>query len=672
MLFALFSFLIRMANMKTCPIFECSPIDEEDICVIPKPNTNSTFIVNKCKNNNKYCALVSDEPNMKTTCQDKEIIDYKLYPGFPCETNDDCFNGNCYEEICQGSDLMESCKSTDDCNIGFKCTDGQCFYVNQSQCEVDEDCPMDSGCLNQSCVRYFSLEDGTNISSVSQNSFLSFCKGGYSINGLCVTLKLVGKYNEPCDSENKCIYTDQEGNRYDLPEMCKCGYGEHGHSYCKLGGGEKNFTRYINSLFSYYEQRGCAQSEHGALIGCNYDKRGSTMKKSLISLYNQYLWANYNYRMYNAALCVIQVEFPDYNIDYDKPETISKKCATYKCELSTNKDNVCLKSTYNLNDGVNVKLFYNLTFMENQQCQVDPKKELYMNKDIEKKWEDQNKIIPGIRFPGEDCEDNQECENWKYPDKQKLSVCKKGKCGGYGKGESCQSHDMCLVGLYCDTKEEKCKSQKDIDESCQSSYECLNHLLCFKKKCADVLYKFDIGYKFKPEDMMDDDDFFFNKLCKYGEANFDSGSCTAYEYENKTNPDEDFIECNTSYPCSYKVLGGSNNKQKDCECGYNLNGISYCPLDHKSRIEQWDEFFSIKRQLANNKCHTMNRYNCYKNKRDRKHLTDMHSMYQNSLTKGHLFYKSEPCVEKMLNANYMNINILLYIMSSIIFLYVYN
>lgn len=64
----------------------------------------------------------------------------------------------------------------------------------------------------------------------------------------------------------------------------------------------------------------------------------------------------------------------------------------------------------------------------------------------------------------------------------------------------------------------------------------------------------------------------------------------------------------------------------------------------------------------------MNRYNCYKNKRDRRYLTDMHSMYLNTLKNGHLFYKSEPCVEKMLKANYANVNIIFYIMSIILFI----
>ena len=674
MLFALLSFLMRSANSQTCPIFECNSIEEEDTCVIPKPNTNSTFIVSKCKNANKHCALVSDEPTMKTKCEDKEKIKYKLYPGLTCESNDDCFNNNCHvnkTKKCIGKKLKEPCNRHDECNLGYKCADGQCLSLS-SECEVDEDCSMNSGCFMKNCVEYFSLEDGYNVSTAKQTPFLSFCKGGYAIDGLCVTLKLDGKYEEPCNKENKsCIYIDGEGNKHNLPDMCKCGYGEKGNSYCKLGGGEANFTRYKNNLLASYTKN-CAQPEHGALLGCNADKRNPSMRENLTKLYNQYLWANYNYRMYDAAVCVVQVEFPDYDIDYDDPENVAKKCARYKCELSRNDDGVCLKSTYNRNDGVNVKLFYNLTFMENQTCQVDPKKELETTKDVEKKWENQTeKIIIGIRLPGEDCKESKECDNWKYPEVPKLSNCINNKCGGFGKGEKCSSHDMCLVGFYCDIIEQRCKFQKDINETCQSSSECLNHLLCYQKKCNDVLYKFDIGHSFKAEDIMDNDDFFKGKLCKYGITDYSNETCIAYEYASEMDPNEDFIECNRSDPnsCEYKVLSSKGNVniiRRDCECGYNSNGTSYCPLDHISRIEQWDDFYSIKRQLANNTCHTMNRYNCYKNKRDRRYLTDMHSMYLNTLKNGHLFYKSEPCVEKMLKANYANVNIIFYIMSSII------
>ena len=57
------------------------------------------------------------------------------------------------------------------------------------------------------------------------------------------------------------------------------------------------------------------------------------------------------------------------------------------------------------------------------------------------------------------------------------------------------------------------------------------------------------------------------------------------------------------------------------------------------------------KKVANNTCHTLHRYNCYKEYEKEK---EMINMYRNMLEKGHLFYKSVPCAESILSGVYLN------------------
>ena len=64
--------------------------------------------------------------------------------------------------------------------------------------------------------------------------------------------------------------------------------------------------------------------------------------------------------MYDAADCVISVEYPDYDILADEPEPFQVECAKYKCIPFTNGEQpLCAQSFYNNHSDIEIQLFYN-------------------------------------------------------------------------------------------------------------------------------------------------------------------------------------------------------------------------------------------------------------------------------------------------------------------------
>ena len=255
-----------------------------------------------------------------------------------------------------------------------------------------------------------------------------------------------------------------------------------------------------------------------------------------------------------------------------------------------------------------------------------------------------------IRFAGENCVNDNQCKNSQHSEESKTRFCKEGKCGGYDKGESCKSNDYCLSGLYCN-KNNICKEQMSSGV-CQNSYQCKNGLLCHQNQCKDVLYSFEIGHHFKDGDITDTEEVFLQKLCKYGLMDTNN-TCISLSSQTQPEVNEDFVKCNISEQCVYNVypLELSQTRAKKSECGYSYNGTSYCPMAHQTHSELWDKYFQLLKKVANNTCHTLHRYNCYKEYEKEK---EMINMYRNMLEKGHLFYKSVPCAESILSGVYLN------------------
>ena len=648
------------SSKMNCPIYKCDNTLPEGQCV---KKTDSFITVHPCDNKQNECNILSDELD-DSFCTPKQTINYKLFPGFTCNKNSQCYSGICeiqeQRKICIGKSKGEECISTDECNKGLTCKEvngkKQCTDV-QLNCITDDHCSFNKGCLNGRCREYFSLPDGTEVGDDSSKAYLSFCSGGFAIDGKCVTLKSkVAK--RTCNDDRDCEYIDSKGVLYNnIKDSCQCGYGLNQKSYCKLQGGDYNYTRFINYLTDYYKTGNCSLSEHGTLFGCVADKREkkAQIKEKMNKLYNFFLWANFNYRMYDAADCVISVEYPDYDILADEPEPFQVECAKYKCIPFTNGEQpLCAQSFYNNHSDIEIQLFYNKTIIPKQICSIENSpNEFFYNNATNKIASYVDKTIDlTIRYSGEDCVQDSQCENVKYDPESIIQFCNSTtkKCGGYQKGDYCEDHDMCLAGLFCD-KDHKCKEQKDEESYCENSYQCKNNLLCYQKKCKDALYLFDVNYTFSSGELSDSDEKFYQKFCKYDLIDRNTLTCISYASKNQTDENEDFVKCNVSQKCTYEVKPLNQLINKNCECGYNEEGNAYCPLDHEKHTDLWDKYYALLKQVADNSCHTLNRYNCYKEHEKEKELINM---YKNMLLNGHLFYKSAFCAESILSGVYLN------------------
>jgi hypothetical protein len=191
-------------------------------------------------------------------------------------------------------------------------------------------------------------------------------------------------------------------------------------------------------------------------------------------------------------------------------------------------------------------------------------------------------VLPQSRFPGEDCETETECYSIKGDEKVGKCILddKVGKklCTGLAEGDSCTDHGTCMKGLFCDLVKKTCAKQKVKGEACISSWECINSLLCHEGTCSLEPYSLLVGHDVG-EDVLDD------YKCQFGKS-FDN-KCISYYQDHNANHPSGFIPCNYGDLCEYSIAGLSSNKtfSQDCECGYNTDGIGYCPLgDNKSKM----------------------------------------------------------------------------------------
>ena len=117
-----------------------------------------------------------------STCiesESKEKITLK-YPGEECNSHSQCFKGKnnytgfCLQGICSGRTYDDQCENHIDCNKGLFCNGLYCKEQKKEGqfCLDDYHCKNYLGCLNNTCVPYFSLENGTFLNYSNPNPFL--------------------------------------------------------------------------------------------------------------------------------------------------------------------------------------------------------------------------------------------------------------------------------------------------------------------------------------------------------------------------------------------------------------------------------------------------------------------------------------------------------------------
>jgi hypothetical protein len=69
--------------------------------------------------------------------------------------------------------------------------------------------------------------------------------------------------------------------------------------------------------------------------------------------------------------------------------------------------------------------------------------------------------------------------------------------------------------------------------------------------------------------------------------------------------------------------------------------------------DKWTKLFKGTSNVFNNKCHTMNRFNCYIIGEDK---MLQHSIDQTDVSKAHLYYKAVPCAKQVLSGGYIGLS----------------
>jgi hypothetical protein len=178
-----------------------------------------------------------------------------------------------------------------------------------------------------------------------------------------------------------------------------------------------------------------------------------------------------------------------------------------------------------------------------------------------------------VRFPGEDCTVNDDC--LKTPNDDTTGNCTNKVCTGKNETQDCTQNAVCLKGLFCDT--DKCKKQKTQGESCATSYDCINSLLCHNGTCSIAPYSLDVNTVISSNDTLQ------KEKCKYGLTSYKNATdlstlaCTSYN-QNDAGDTNGFATCNLGVKCNYTDVVQKVTINQNCGCGYNADGKGWCPL----------------------------------------------------------------------------------------------
>ena len=611
------------------------------------------FIVNKTENINQLCPKIhtaileknecffqqsdsSDEILISECAQSEKCVKGKCekytkneklpsYPGGSCISNNDClFNNECVNGKCSGSKLGEKCQSTENCLFGLYCSENYCIYpkTENTRCSKTEQCVFPLICYEGVCKEIFSLENGIKINE--ENRFL--CKSGHVYNGECNSFKKITTY---CGfgENNKCLYSNANGEIFELDNMCQCDYdinkinrndykclegdidnevysqlekilkksmfNEDYTNYCNLVENRFGYCREI--LKNSWEARIEQYNLEKYLIEEKYNSLLPQDSNSKNTILNTFFSFDYTMEKQNIIQC------PKFEYSHNK--------------FSKNEENnlVCAKLENPFyENGKNISILINgKQCPENHICQYDFNK-ISINQNYNFKCEPiyniENNNQISNKYPGESCTKNDLCLKGNFND---AGECVKGNCTGHNLNQKCISNTDCIVGLFCDTEKKICINQKKVNDDCKSSFECLNNLICVNNKCVEY-YSMEIGESINEVK----EEINKNKLCKTGVYNEKTNKCDNFiSYYNIPNEkiSNGFVKCDINNECLYSSDNGKTIYNKKCECGYNSEGNSFCPLSHDYNNKEWEELFKLRKYIYRNDCHTENRKNCINN-----------------------------------------------------------
>lgn len=309
-----------------------------------------------------------------------------------------------------------------------------------------------------------------------------------------------------------------------------------------------------------------------------------------------------------------------------------KLCAKYTCKVPTKEEKYC--AFFNGTSGSQIELIPRCNTSE--FCDIggsDPNEVFYNHEKVNATCKPFPVEMISKRYPGEDCQTDSDCIN--IPEIKTITRCVNKKCVGIEKDKKCQTTEACLAGLYCDSQTGRCEKQKAEFEDCKSTYECENSLLCYQGQCQDVMFQIPTGTTINEKDVN------LDYYCEFG-LNID-GVCAKLTVEEKEIKEP--RECNGQNLCEYTYEPSTLGKiSLPCECGYNNEGLGYCPASHSYKTEAWKKYFLLQKLKYNNECHSYSRYNCYSNYGQLKELL---SNAIEELRKGSRYEKGVECAKEV-------------------------
>ena len=667
----LFITFIKIIFTEICNFsFSCDLNEEDNICAVKKrTDSNSIYEikVRKCPSMpcNIYDTLLGDTEK-KTFCQDPPAdtpYKYPSYPGGVCNNTLNCLSGICLNnQICINS-LNNECLSHENCPLNTACINGSCkaYLKINEDCDDSYQCEYDAFCnkTNNKCAPLFSVPNGVEITEFTfpEERIENICESGDYItqkdkNGVihryCETLKNV---NNNCN--DVCKYTMSNDSEYISEERCLCGFNKYRSKFCVLGNGEEIFKNYLEIKKNFVKNKDFTKFCHTLernmddicfeLINTN---KTVIFRNYLKEYNNKKILALEHHRLQESESCIKEVLF---NYDTSPVFSVQQKCPKFSC--NTKKENCFYGYNPLQENGENITITLNPNSCNEKEFCTLPENSQLINTCLIMKneyLEGQCKIFQGQkgikRYPGEQCNINSDCivEN---------SICSNGNCTGFKVNEKCNETKQCIVGLFCDKEQKICVVQKNEGEKCKEAWDCKNYLGCFKGRCikfGSLKKGIKVTQEFAPfpgEDRR-------NYLCYTGELNEGDGStgefCVENNYDKNWLDGKDLIEdkyvkCNYGEECIYN--NGKNKTIKKCECGYNSKGQGYCPLPSARNPEKWKARIEFIGDSANNGCHSLSRFNCYKNNHYEFYVKQRE--HESNTTEAHLFYGCVDCAYKM-------------------------
>ena len=304
-----------------CDKYKCGKLSNENYCI---EYFNNMYNLKPCTNG-KYCPPIDNQSH--SVCLSMgESTENTAWPGEPCTSNSTCAYGYCNNGICKGKSSYESCKSTEECDVGLRCS------LNQERCiglldlgessKTGEYCMQDYDCVNYAgcnvtensqqnpCVEYLSVKESNYINCNNDNNMLCTSMNCYESANLCTGFLTLGSsYIVSCEKDSDC-----KSSTYPTPffyTTCECGYNPEGTAFCNLFPGDKPYQEYYRYLQKWLQSEEVKKCHSMRRLSMNCMKHYWDEENYLNYAY-WYYTAHYFPKLQNNDDCSFEI----YNKDY--------------------------------------------------------------------------------------------------------------------------------------------------------------------------------------------------------------------------------------------------------------------------------------------------------------------------------------------------------------------